>query len=129
MKFKAGDRVKVKDTSSPWKGETGVVFDDNYGKEFPYEVRFAENGDWQLFGEGDLEKTGRGRPTKEKPVKYIAIYDENDVDPVKKFTSKKELTEWIKEAQDDEDIDFDSIEVFEVNKELEIEVKTRVSLK
>ncbi len=65
----------------------------------------------------------------EKPVKFIVIYEESGDDPHKTFTSRKELMEWIKEAKEDEDIDFDTIQVYPAGKELRVEFKTTFSLK
>ncbi len=64
-----------------------------------------------------------GRSPKPKLVKYIARYDENDVDPYKEFFSRRELMKWVKEAQKDSDIDFSSIRVFTVVKEQKVTTK------
>lgn len=55
-----------------------------------------------------------GRPRKERSIKYVVTYDENDVDPVKHFTDRKEMIAWLKEAKEDESIDWDSIRIFDV---------------
>ena len=133
-KFKVGDRVKIRVDCS------GCITDEVYtlmrgyvsgGNKYKLVARGGkiEGNGCGCHCQHNWIKFSRGRPRKEKQVKYIAIYEENNVDPVKKFTSRKELIDWIKEAKEDEDIDFDSIEVFEVNKRLEVKVKTRVFLK
>ena len=132
MSFKIGDRVKTnfgtgKIIAGAKDEMPGVEHDNNMGG---HNCR-GKGKDRHCFWvyRKDIKKISRGRPKKEKQVKYVAIYDENDVDPIKKFTSRKELIDWIKEAQDDEKIDFDSIEVYPVGPRLEVEIKRSVVLK
>jgi len=126
MKYKVGDKVEImRDTTSRHgKGHIGTITEI---RGHSCRVSPGVEGNWSNLDDLKLASK-RGRPKKEKQVKYIAIYDENDVDPVKKFYSRKETTEWIKEAKEDESIDFDSIEVYTVNEKLNIKIKTKVSL-
>ena len=129
MKFKKGEKVKVIKCvvgNSNHEGEIGVITRRGCSsKDCHYHVKVKGYGECcakQVRGT-------RGRPKKEKPVKYIAIYDENDADPVKEFTSKKELKVWLLEAQENEDIDFDSIKAYPVGPRLKIEFKKSVIVK
>ena len=125
-KFKFGDRVKVNNRYS-FKNDIGVVSD--VLSDDAYEVKVPGCHDpsfgW-FYEEKDLISLKGGRPKKEKPVQFIAFYDETDGDPAKKFTSKKELNEWLKEAQKDGNIIFDSIEVFPVGKPMKIEMSFKL---
>jgi len=132
-KFKVGDRVKIiKNINGGTKdnkyiGKVGIIVKKARHDVQPYDIRL-QNGDLlEAWAEDEFKLMTKGRPFKLKPVKYIAFYDEEDKDPTKKFTSKKELNEWLKEAQKDEDIVFSSIKVYEIKKEYE--VLTSFSLK
>lgn len=120
-KFKVGDRIRNIETGRidvvkllPGMeeydrcryigSESGMVTDGSL---------WTHQEDWELISK-------RGRPTKEKEVMFIATYDVNDVDPHKTFTSRKELTDWLREAKEDTSIRFSSIKVYEVKKELEV---------
>jgi len=126
MSFKAGDKVKIKISCS------GTVA----GEICTLREAESMTGERNLWAKGK-DSLGKGckhpeywkKVGKEKPVKFIAIYDETGRDPAEKFTSRKELVAWIKEAKEDEDIIFDSIEVYPVGKRLEVEMKVNVSLR
>jgi len=134
-KFKVGDKVKVVgneagDDYNRYLGKTGVIVEADDGM-YPYMVEFDKEGgkyhdSKDVFGEQELALAKPGRPSKLKPIQFIAFYDETDGDPAKKFTSKKELNEWLKEAQKDENIIFDSIEVFPVGKPMKIEMSFKL---
>ena len=126
MSFKAGDKVKIKEACS------GTVAGEICT------LREAESmaGERNLWAKGK-DSLGKGckhpeywkKVGKEKPVRFVVFYDEIDRDPAEKFTSRKELVAWIKEAKENKDIIFDSIEVYPVGERLEVEIKTNVSLK
>jgi len=119
MKYKEGDKVKVIENNSglgvydKYIGQVGKVTGVIKHITYPYDVLFGDGkeSDWK---EEELSVVTRGRPSKPKPVKFIAIYDEEDGDPTKKFVSKTALNKWLKEAREDDDIVFESIEVYEV---------------
>ena len=92
----------------------------------PYKlvIRKGEKGVVAWEGEDDIRLISHGHFPR--PVQFIAFYDETDGDPAKKFTSKKELNEWLKEAQKDGNIIFDSIEVFPVGKPMKIEMSFKL---
>lgn len=134
MSFKVGDKVKIVKIDSISAidkkdlGKQGVIIEKGVNNDHPYRVEF-KNKETNIFNDDEMKKIGRGRPKKEKLVKYIAIYNETDGDPAKKFFTLKELKTWIKEAKENENIIFDSIEVYPVSERLEVELKTSVSLK
>jgi len=122
-KFKVRDRVKVIKRDSwnddKYVGKTGEIINAEGSGIYPYFVEF-NNGDKEYFADDEVELVSRSRGRPPKPVKYIAFYDEEDRDPAKKFTSRKELNEWLKEAEGNRDIIFSSIKVYEVKKEYEV---------
>lgn len=136
-KFKVGDKVRVAEhpddkcevpncammieEMAKMAGKV-VVIEEVIGKN-RYTIKEDKGG---LLWSDCMFASRRGRPAKPKPVKFIAVYDENDVDPVKEFASKREVTEWLREASKDESIDFDSIKVYPVGGRLK--VKTNFSL-
>lgn len=132
MAFKIGDRVKTeygtgKIIADPVSDSPGVEHDENI-KGHSCQGK-GKGGYCYWISKGDIKKISRGRSRKGKQVKFIAIYDETDRDPYKTFISRKELVDWIKEAQEDKDVVFDSIRVFGVDREIEIEIKKSVTLR
>lgn len=134
-KFKVGDRIKYGEAKrtegtvvSPERFENATGFSLGKGQ---VGAKWDSDGKvwWMMEKDCVLIKGKRSRPAKSKTVKFIAIYDEEDGDPHKKFTSKKEVLEWYKEAQEDEDIIFDSIEVYPVGKPMKVEVSFRLKEK
>lgn len=126
MKFKVGDKVKNK--------KTGAI---DFVKSAPgmkiYDMKGFLDSDkgFLLKGYGwgyqkSWKLVGRGRNEKVLPIKYVVFYEENDGDPMKTFSTNKELKGWLSEAKDDEDIDFSSIRVFEVKKELKVKTSFRL---
>ena len=124
-KFKVGDRVRVKrDCSGAIKGE---IYTLTMGSR-------NGNGMDALWAGGRcncqynwiLVEGKRGRPKKEKPNQFIAIYDENDEDPVKEFKTRKELMAWLKEAYENEDIINSSIKVAEIKNWFDISTTFRL---
>jgi len=133
-KFKAGDRVRIKSNDvhplSPHykKGDTAIYLGAD---------RFEmSDGNFQWVTREDrkeeiFNRIKRGRPSKSKPVKFIAKYIEDGGDPYKEFTSKKALNEWLKGVQEDnhEDIEFNSIKIYEIKKEFGVETSFRLKEK
>lgn len=148
MKVEVGTRVKLVNDVLGKVGTKGTIIyiDPDPNSNVPWAVKFDDKiekghdlgncgapnvkygyGYW--CHRSSVEIIGkRGRPAKEKPVQYVVFYDENDHDPMKTFTERQALVAWLKEAREDEDIDFGSIRVFEVKKELKVTLKTRVNL-
>ena len=138
-KFKVGDRVRITESEGyagkDWqKGKTAIIT-NLLGSDL-----VAVDSDTPE-GEKETENTGlsfslssleliskRGRPTKPKPIKYVAFYDEHDVDPYKEFEDVKALRKWLKEAYKDEDIDNDSIKVWKDPKPVKVSFTTNVTL-
>ncbi len=125
MKFKVGD--KVIGTKGAYSGQCGIkgTIVGITGDNIPYKVQY-DNGVRTYEGKEDIKLIKKGRITKAKPVKFVAIYDENNEDPAKTFTSKKELNTWLTEVRDNDDIVWNSIKVFEVKKEYEVETGFRL---
>jgi len=126
-KFKVGDRVKcigvrndAEDEGQGWKkGHIFKITSIRYGVAFG-----GINGSGVFLNYIELVK--RGRPAKEAKTMFVVTYDENDVDPHKTFTNKKELMKWLKDVIDNEDIDFNSIKVYEVKKEFKVVASFRL---
>lgn len=127
MDFKL--REKVRDLQFKGReGEISEIFEQD--GETCYWFLTDDGGRyWQSKNKLELIKSRRGRPSKPKPIKFIALYEEVDKDPYKEFTSKKKLLEWLKEAQEDEDIVFDSIVVYPVGKPMKVETSFRLNEK
>lgn len=135
MKYKVGDKVKIlprkygqKNQSPPYVDSmtkfvgkiltiSTIIYPNNYYLECnPYYWR----EDW-------LQKVGKS--VKEKPIKYVLFYDENYHDPMETFLELKEVKKWIKDNLKNEDIDFDSIRIFEVKKELKFKKSINIQIK
>ena len=133
MTFKVGDRVK--DISYECEGVVTNLTGHN-GESTLLRIKRDDgiDGSPQKIGKWacnpkNLVLIKSGRPVKVKPVVYVVIYDEVDRDPTKIFTSKKDLTSWLKEAKEDSDVVWDSIRIFEVSKELRAKVHSKISLR
>jgi hypothetical protein len=133
MKFKEGDLVRIKRYCSGC--EAGRVyplhFADRYGEL--HDNLWAWDGTVEGCGcdcenNWELMKHG-GNLAKPKPVLYAVFYEENGVDPLKEFYSRKELNDWLKEASEDRGIRWDSIRVIERPKFLKVEVSKSFRLK
>jgi hypothetical protein len=138
MKFKVGDKVKMvwidpefeENTDKEYLGRTGVVVAVEEEYDYPYEVDFEGTSNKNNhFSENQLELVKAGRPAKPKPVLYAVFYEEDGVDPLKEFYSRKELNDWLKKASEDRSIRWDSIRVIEKPKFLKVEVSKSFRLK
>ncbi len=136
MKYKVGDKIKVKKSHhGECDNNCAVSISDMIAIDMVTISRVGSNyyeikEDSHRWSDCMLaRKVGKGRPKKEKPVKFIVIYDEIDGDPTKTFTSRKELMKWVKEAREDKDVVFGSIKIYPVGKEMKVEVKTNFRLK
>lgn len=132
LKFKVGDTVKMARVDPElavvdmnYLGGIGKVKHINEDKTYQYEVDFGDRV--QDFQEWQLEKVGEDKSVKPTPVLYVVTYDMEGHDPVKTFTSKKEMNAWLKEAHENRSVVWSSIKVFEVKKEYQ--VGTTFSLK
>lgn len=126
--FKVGDKVRVieKNYCNPIEiGHVGTINEIN-PENYPYIIQL-DNNDVSLK-EDWCELVGKGRPARVLPIKYAVFYKENDVNPMATFTAEKELKSWLTNAKDNEEIDFSSIRVFEVKRELRVEAKTSFKL-
>ena len=125
VEFKKGDKVRRESTGQTVtvKGVSGMAEYDRMSFSGAKEGFTMEGGGWDL--QKDWTKVGRS--AKPLLTQFVAIYEEKGCgDPVKKFTSKKELVKWIRKAQTDEEILFDSIEVYPVGKELKVKTDFRL---
>jgi len=119
MEFKVGDKVRIKsDDVSPLssaykKGDTAVYLGDG---RFEMYTGTGQSVDDERSQERIFEKIVRGRPSKPKTLKFVAIFDEEDGDPHKLFFTKKELNEWLTEAREDDNIVWNSIKVIEAKR-------------
>jgi hypothetical protein len=138
MKFKVGDRVKVVSVDfqghgklSPRDiGDTGTVIDFKVFSNMPINVRLDHHGSFEWsFPEEALELAAKDIKGKPKPVLYAVFYEEDDVDPLKEFYSRKELNDWLKKASEDRSIRWESIRVIEKPKFLKVEVSKSFRLK
>ena len=136
MEFKVGDKVKVVRNiyvgppPVDRTGWVGYICEIRDGEEYPYQLGKTPSGGrlknvW--FKDGELKLLNRG--SKAREFKFIAVYEENNVDPIKEFFTKKEAQAWVEEAKEDVSIDFESIIIYPVGTPLFPVVKTKVSLK
>lgn len=122
MKFKVGDKVRTNYCSQYRDPEREHTVTEIKGSNIHYK------GGFDIARSLELVSRKRGRPRKGKTVKFVVIYDEQDRDPVKEFTTKKALMTWLEEARENEDIIWDSIKVIPVSKIYKPEAKTKVKL-
>ncbi len=121
MNFKAGDKIKAtKNCSGAEAGKTYVARINESGR--PTIVNCSCGSGWELV-------TRRGRPRKEKPIKFIVKYDIRSGDPLEEFTSKAELNKWLEEARDNENIIFNSIKVYGIKEEYEVKLNFSLKVK
>lgn len=136
--FKVGDKVEVNNRyrkSNP-NGSIGKIVGKGKStrdKDYYYDV-IVKSGKspefpWFYYQKDLKPVSKRGHPAKPKKVKFVVIYDEEDGDPTEKFYSRKELMKWLKEAQDDEEIIWDSIEIYLVDKKMKPTANVKISLR
>ncbi len=123
MKFKKGDRVRVVDNiSDPWFdryiGKIATVVDlGNYCEDLFWLNLPEERGrERSVWAEEELEKITVGRPKKEPVIRYVVVR----ASVASAFASRKELMIWLREAREDSNVDWDSIRVFDVKKEMRV---------
>ena len=117
MKFKVGDQVKVKKCTSDdceCNRKKGVISEVKQGVEYPYVIAF-EN-DYEPIHDNKYD-TSELILIKREKVQYVAIFDENDRDPAKTFSSLLSLRKWLLSTLFNSDIKYGSIRVFEVKNE------------
>lgn len=126
MKFKVGDRVKVK--TREFKGVTGTI--SEIEKDDIYCRNWSDNpGAKQHLQTADLILISRkDKNMKAKKVNFILQYDREE-DPIETFETQKEVIERITELAKDEEVQQDSYKVYEVKKSYEVKVTTTVELK
>jgi len=122
MSFKAGDKVKITKDNCNHRYPVGKIL--TVSRFSSGDTIYVKEGK-TVFSDEECKKVGKG--AKEKPIKFIAVYDENDIDPVELFFSKTALNKWLKEARDNVAINWGTIRIFPVRGELE--VHTEISLK
>ena len=75
MKFKVGDKVKVKDSWFGFTGEVGLIVRIDGPAKYPYRVKFdvVDEEDEELFAEGSLElvKEKDNYPTLKQAYKSL----------------------------------------------------------
>lgn len=134
MEFIKGDRVKILSHSKHPSTGSGIYWDNLangnhenavgkigfYSDGSVFERLGREGEYYGRFDDRELELVNKGRPV------YVVFYEVNEIDPMKTFSTDKELKEWLAEAKDNKDIDFSSIRVFEVKKELKVKTSFKL---
>ena len=119
MKFKVGDKVRVIEDNigGTENGKIGVL--SKIDNDTP---RYRVDGIWCF----KIELVSKGEVAK---VQFVVIYDEEDGDPNEEFYSRKELMTWLKEAQDNEEIIWESIRIYHIDKVMKPKANIKISLK
>lgn len=122
-KFKNGNKVIVTgivrkhDVGVRYLGQIGEINGKAQERGYDHMILFKDG--WNgMFSEKELT-----RVLKTPSPKYMLFYELNGVDPIATFTSKEFLMDWLKLARNNHEISFDSIRVFEVVKEHQIETE------
>lgn len=140
MKYKVGDKVKILPRKDSQRNQSPFYLDkmtEFAGKTLTIsgipDSGITDYGSYILKGnswfwhEDWLQKVDK--LSEEKPIKYVLFYDENDHDPMVTFSELKEVKKWIKDNLINKDIDFDSIRIFEVKKELKFKKSINIQIK
>jgi len=122
MKFKLGDFIKIKkctqEDCTECKDEKGMIVEINLDREFPYVISFDDDYDPDHENEYGTEELAL---LKSEEVKYLAIFDEGDKDPVKTFPNLYKLKKWLSSALSDKNIVYGSIRVFGIKDEYQVQ--------
>jgi len=126
MKFKKGDRVKI--------ARAIIGEDDKYvGRVFTVN-KYDEDSEMYLLNncsvgmkESQLTKVSGGGSNK--PVRFLLQY-ELDEDPIEEFSTMEEVNERIKElVEEEEDLNRDSMVVYEIKSKKTVKVETKITIK
>ncbi len=128
MKFKIGDKVKIIACEDDYcdkdcVGKTTTIIGIGTDNEYPYIVERIGNMD-EIFKDSELQLV---KPAKAKPVIYVVGW-ETDEDPYRTFTSESEMRGYLTELAKDDDVEKDSIEVFEVKKHYKVSFDFKTKL-
>ncbi len=132
--LKTGDRVKVSKDVFTYPGEEGVivslnVYSDKYKCSFDCLIDLGHIKEPYDEEQLTLVKLKAGCPVKAKKIKFIAQYDLVDGNPVKEFYSRPELMKWLEEAKKNEEIVWESIKIYPVDKVWKPKANIKISLR
>ena len=122
-KFKVGDRVKISENntndSKIYNGREGVLMQiDN--SRIPYEVKFdGGNVVWVT----EVTEIGEVKPYIPKAPTHLVIWDEEDRDPCKLFTSEDEAKNFLKELSENSEVIKESILLVEIKSVKKVKIQ------
>lgn len=133
-KFKVGDKLKVLDTSNV----RSYHAEESIGKTFVLDsVRAASlnqndricpfNNDFGCNYKASDFKIFGSKTKKQKPPKFLLQY-ELDEDPVEYFDSLPQVRKRLKELTKDETLKRHTVRLFELKKELSVDIKETTSI-
>ncbi len=132
MKFKVGDKVKIikiidddGDMYQKDKGKIGKITDIDNNHTHPYSLD-CKGLMADFFLENELELVKKSKPAK--PPKFLLQY-ELDEDPIEYFEMLPQARNRLKELVKDETLKRHTVRLFELKRELSVEIKDNISIK